>query len=45
MALPDRRKMDPKHHYEASPESWVYRLMLAHGTARAAYRTRRALSS
>jgi hypothetical protein len=44
MTLPDGRKVDPKEYYEASPESWVYRLMLAHGIARAAYRTHRALS-
>ena len=44
MTLPDGTKVDPKEYYEASPESWVYRLMLAHGIARAAYRTHRALS-
>ncbi|MFH0850493.1 MAG: hypothetical protein V1924_06095 [Candidatus Bathyarchaeota archaeon] len=44
MTLPDGRQVDPKEYYEASPESWVYRLMLAHGIARAAYRTHRALS-
>ena len=44
MTLPDGRHVDPKQYYEASPESWVYRLQLAHGIARAAYRTHRALS-
>lgn len=44
MTLPDERKVDPKEYYESSPESQAYRLMLAHGIARAAYRTHRALS-
>ena len=44
MTLTDGRKVDPREYYEASPEAWVYRLMLAHGIARAAYRTHRALS-
>jgi hypothetical protein len=44
MTLPDGRKIDTKEYNETNPESWVYRLMLAHGVARAAYRTHRALS-
>ncbi len=44
MTLPDGRTVDAKYYYEASPESWVYRLMIAHGIARAAYRTHRAMS-
>ena len=44
MTLPDGRQADPKDYNEASPESWVYRLMIAHGIARAAYRTHRAMS-
>jgi hypothetical protein len=44
MTLPDGRNLDTKVYNEKSPESWVYRLMLAHGIARAAYRTYKALS-
>ncbi|MFH2111863.1 MAG: hypothetical protein ABIJ47_11460 [Candidatus Bathyarchaeota archaeon] len=44
MTLPDGRQVDPKQYYEESPESWVYRLQLAHGIARAAYTTHRRLS-
>jgi len=44
MTLPDGRQVDTKEFNESSPESWVYRLMLAHGIARAAYRTHRAMS-
>ncbi|MBN2334248.1 hypothetical protein JXL21_01730 [Candidatus Bathyarchaeota archaeon] len=44
MTLPGGEKVDSKDYYEGNPESWVYRLMLAHGIARAAYRTSRAFS-
>jgi hypothetical protein len=44
MTPPYGRKVDLKEYYETSPESQAYRLMLAHGIARAAYRTHRALS-
>ena len=44
MTLPDGRQVDTRDYNEASPESWVYRLMIAHGIARAAYRTHRAMS-
>ena len=44
MTLPDGRQVDPREYYEGSPESWVYRLKLAHGIAMAAYTTHRRLS-
>jgi hypothetical protein len=45
MALPSGRKVSPKEYYESNPESWVYRLKMAHGIARAAYITKKAMSS
>ena len=33
------KKIDVKKYYELNPESWVYRLMLAHRISRAAYKT------
>jgi len=44
MTLPDGTQVDSKQYYEMSPESWVYRLQLAHGIAKAAYTTHRRLS-
>ncbi len=44
MALPGGRRVDLREYYESSPESWTYRLMLAHRIARAALQTRRDLS-
>jgi len=44
MTLPDGRTVDSKEYYEASPESWVYRLMIAHGIAKAAYRAQQTFS-
>ena len=44
MALPDGRRVDLREYYESNPESWTYRLMLAHRIARAALQTRRELS-
>ncbi|MCX6648283.1 MAG: hypothetical protein NTV61_02690 [Candidatus Bathyarchaeota archaeon] len=41
MTLPDGRRVDIKEYYEANPESWVYRTMLAHRIARAALNTYR----
>ena len=44
MTLPDGRTLDSKEYYEANPESWVYRLMIAHRIAKAAYRAQQAFS-
>jgi hypothetical protein len=44
MTMEDGRKVSPKEYYERNPESWVYRLKIAHGIARAAYSTQRILS-
>jgi len=44
MTLPDGRALDSKEYYEANPESWVYRLMIAHRIARAAYMAQQAFS-
>jgi len=44
MTLPDGRTLDSKEYYEANPESWVYRLMIAHRIARAAYRAQQTFS-
>ena len=41
MTLPDGRRVDVKDYYEGNPESWVYRLMLAHRIAQAALETSR----
>jgi hypothetical protein len=41
MTLLDGRRMDVKDYYEGNPESWVYRMMLAHRIARAALETSR----
>jgi hypothetical protein len=43
MALPDGKRVDVKDYYEQNPESWVYRMMLAHRIARAALNTYREL--
>ncbi len=45
MTLPDGRRVDVKTYYEMNPESWVYRVMLAHMISRAALDTYRALKS
>lgn len=45
MTLPDGRRVDVKEYYERNPESWVYRVMLAHMISRAALDTYRALKS
>ena len=39
MTLPDGRRVEVKEYYESNPESWVYRMMLAHRIARAALDT------
>ncbi len=44
MTLPDGRTLDSKEYYEANPESWVYRLMIAHRIAEAAYRAQQTFS-
>jgi hypothetical protein len=41
MTLSNGRRVDVKDYYEGNPESWVYRLMLAHRIARAALETSR----
>lgn len=41
MTLPDGRRLDVKDYYEGNPESWVYRMMLAHRIARTALETSR----
>ena len=41
MTLPDGERVDVKDYYEGNPESWVYRLMLAHRIARTALETSR----
>jgi hypothetical protein len=43
MTLPDGRHVDVKDYYEQNPESWVYRVMLAHMISRAALDTYRVL--
>jgi hypothetical protein len=45
MTLPDGRRVDLKDYYEQNPESWVYRVMLAHMISRAALDSYRALKS
>jgi hypothetical protein len=44
MTLPDGRTLDSKEYYEENPESWVYRLMIAHRIAKVAYRAQQAFS-
>ncbi len=44
MTLSDGRTVDSKEYYEANPESWVYRLMIAHRIAKAAYRAQQTFS-
>jgi hypothetical protein len=41
MTLPDGKLVDVKEYYERNPESWVYRLMLAHRIAKVALETSR----
>jgi hypothetical protein len=43
MILPNGKRVDVKEYYEQNPESWVYRMMLAHRIARAALETSRRL--
>ena len=43
MTLSDGRLVDVKEYYESNPESWVYRIMLAHRVAETALETCREL--